>query len=160
VPWRWRLRAVAVAALIALLPLAHNLWYGGRFVLLTDAGAIPANLLVSPGQIWAATHDATARSVLLGHLRLVAVYEGTAYLQGVAHGLQIVWLIAVAMVLRRRSIRGGTAVLLTVPLLFLAVHLFYQVAVYYPRHVVAGHASMALVALTVVRGVGSARGRA
>ena len=35
------------------------------------------------------------------------------------------------------------------PLVFLSPHLFYQVGVYYPRHVVIGYLAMAAVALYV-----------
>ena len=47
--------------------------------------------------------------------------------------------------------------LLGLPLLYLGVHLVFQVDTYYPRHIVAGHLAMAVVALYAIgRGFGPA----
>ena len=49
-------------------------------------------------------------------------------------------------------------VLLT-PASFLAPHLFFQVHVYYPRHIVIGHLAMAAVALYAAGGHSSTAAR-
>ena len=56
------------------------------------------------------------------------------------------WLLAVVTVFfRDGSPRNIPRLLLFVPVLFLGVHVFYQVWVYYPRHIVIGYLAMGVV---------------
>jgi hypothetical protein len=63
------------------------------------------------------------------------------------HSIQVLWLTVGLLTLARRTAPWMTKMLLGLPLLYLGVHLMFQVDIYYPRHIVAGHLAMAVVAL-------------
>lgn len=68
------------------------------------------------------------------------------------HGLQLLWLFGIFIAVRHRQRLGpqhGLAVAL--PAAFLIVHIFVQVYIYYPRHIIMGHLSMAVVGFVLVR---------
>ena len=68
------------------------------------------------------------------------------------HGLQAAWILAALLVARRwRWSRVPAALLLLVPALYLGVHLFYTVTVYYPRHLITAYLAMGVAALYAAR---------
>ena len=148
---RWRLSGALATLVVASLPLAHNLYFGGEAVPLTASIAIPTNLVVSPGVLADAFSDAEARRLVVTQLRWLLVLDGPMHLRWLARGAQVLWLVSVAGLFVGRRRPAGVYLLAAVPALFLGVHLFYQVTVYFPRHVVAGHLAMVLVALTLAR---------
>ena len=148
---------VVILAVVCLLPVSHNLYYGGRFVWLPTSATIPENLVLQPSTFWEAWHDETARKRVLDQLDYL-LYGPVAHrdlrltgagLFPVFRGLQAVWVFALVLGLRRlwRSGERGDLIVLVTPAWFLATHLFYQLEVYYPRHIVIGHLAMAAVAL-------------
>ena len=146
---RWRWLGVLATLVIASLPLAHNLYFGGEAVLLTTSAFIPNQIRASPG-VWAdAFSDAEARRLVVTQLRWLLVLEGPTHLRWIARGAQLLWLVSVAGLLAGNRRPPGVYLLAAVPALYLGVHLFYDVTSYFPRHVVAGHLAMALVALTL-----------
>lgn len=71
---RMSARSLALAAIFAsvlLLPLLHNLVYGGAFVLTTASAAIPENLLIRPVRLFELWTDPELRGDLLGQLYLM-----------------------------------------------------------------------------------------
>lgn len=46
-----------------------------------------------------------------------------------------------------RRVSWAAKFLMLVPIIYLAVHMFYQVTVYYPRHIIIGHLAMGVVAI-------------
>jgi len=158
---RSRDRRVALAAvaliIVCLLPAAHNLYYGDKVVLLPTSSAIPENLVLRPVTYWEARHDEDAKDRVLEHLDLL-LYGPAAHkrpvpaggsLAPVFRGFQALWLLAVVLMLRHAWVSGTLRHLpvAVAPAFFLGTHLFYQVDVYYPRHIVVGHLAMAAVAL-------------
>ena len=160
--WRHVIAAAALFLAVALWPLAHNVYYGGQWVLGATSATIPDNLLVRPGQL---LHPSNALPAIQAHAEAVFYYgRGRDYYGGgrlayVFRGLQIVWILAIAWTLvAPSSTRGRRLALLLVPLLYLGVHLFYQVTPYYPRHIIIGHmamGAMALLAMTRLRPISS-----
>jgi len=167
--------AVAVLAVICLLPVAHNLYYGRQLVLTTSSAGIPENLVLRPAEYWEARHDEATRTrvvyqvgrILYGSSANARPERGGGGLRPVFRGLQVLWLMALIA-----SFMTGSVVvvdkdpvfrlklhlprlpedldhllILISPAFFLAPHLFYQVDVYYPRHIVIGHLAMAAAAL-------------
>ena len=67
-------------------------------------------------------------------------------------GFQLLWIIALGLASQRlwRFREVSILVMAALPLVYLAPHLFYQVDVYYPRHVVIGYLAMAAVAFYAV----------
>ncbi len=148
--------ASALVLAIGLLPLAHNLYYGGRWVLVTSSADLPANLVFPPARWLTIAHDAEARDAAWTHLRylLYLTSSGEALLQPVMHGLQAAWILAALLVARRwRWSWMRTTLLLLVPALYLGVHLVYTATVYYPRHLISGYLAMGVVALCAARSV-------
>jgi hypothetical protein len=150
------LLAGAVFGAVCLLPLAHNLYYGGRAVLFTTTATHPATLGVPIGTLAKIPGDATARAKLLGQLGgLLFLPPWSAQLGPerrivslavVLHGLQAAWIAALWLAWRRR-VPPDVRLLVLVPALYLAVHIVYGIGVYYPRHILAGYFAMGLVAM-------------
>jgi hypothetical protein len=157
---RRRRTAIAAAGLFlatAALPLAHNLYYGGRFVLFTTTGKVPDTLVLPPGRLLYLSHDAAVGATLQAQLRgLLGILPSSDLALPIAmHGAQAAWLLAATIVAARwHRLDRSTRLLLLWPALFLGVHLFYDVSNYYPRHVVAGYLAMGLVAAYVASGRG------
>jgi hypothetical protein len=162
--WRaWALRpravlgALTLAALILLIPGWHNLYYGGQLAVI---GRPQPHLLRLPPEKWPRIlDDLTVRRQALNQLDHVFYVNpvddppprGDALSRLAMRGLQVLWLTACVLALRRRGFARGTkALLLGLPLLYLGVHLVYVVDDYYPRHVIAGHLAMGLVTLNAV----------
>ena len=151
-----RPRAALVAAGLslaaALLPLAHNLYYGGRWVLFTTTAAVPATLALPPARWPALLHDPGARALAWTQVQHLVFWlpQQDQTLDLAVHGLQAAWLLAIAMVgLRRVRASAPTVVLLALPAVYLAVHFAYDATSYFPRHVIVGYLAMGLVALYV-----------
>jgi hypothetical protein len=151
---RWVLAAGGLALGIALLPLAHNLYFGGRWEAAAGSGGLSVNLVLTP-DVWLAflKGDAAAAEAVreqMGMLFLVtevsrSMLPTLALLAGFLAG----WLAFTVWHIARRR-RAGPAAWLAVPVFFLAVHLVYGLSTYYPRHVVAGYLSMAAVSVVVL----------
>jgi hypothetical protein len=142
---RTALLVAAGLAAVLVLPLIHNLRYGGVWVVTTRSAAIPANLVLSPSLLRQLQSEARVRERFANQLRHVFDVglgeEDRVLLFGVRVA-QGSWLVAIAVALRRRTLYLASVALL--PLAYLGVHVFYQVEVYYPRHIIAGHLAMAV----------------
>jgi|TARA_B100001964_G_scaffold181497_1_gene200680 hypothetical protein len=152
---RRTLAAIALTSAlgVALLPLAHNLYYGGEAVLATTSRSMPENLVLSPSSLLSARGNPEAIQMVRQQLDGV-LYTGGANerqalagggLRNVIRGIQALWIVTLIASFRRGSRDSAEMrLLLLTPVLFLAVHLFYQVMVFYPRHITIGYLSMAL----------------
>ncbi len=148
--------ASALVLLMGLLPLAHNLYYGRRWVFVTSSADLPANLSFPPTRWLTIVHDAEARDAAWTHVRylLYLTSSGEALLQPVMHGLQAAWILAVFLVARRwRWSWIRVSPLLVLPALYLGVHLVYTTTIYFPRHLISGYLAMGVVALYAARSV-------
>ena len=150
---RTALAAMGVFLAISALPLAHNLFYGGRLVPFTTSSNISGNLMFPPSQLLAIGHDPAVREKVRIQLRALLAFQplNTGALPFALHGLQAVWLVAAA---HWRRVDLTTRLLLLWPVVFLAVHVFYQATTYYPRLIVAGYLAMGLVGAYVASGRG------
>ena len=163
--------AAATLATISLMPALHDIYYGGQLEFLTRSAVIPQNLVLRPAHYWQALNDQDLREKIDRQIDWI-VYGSSANdavgggLLGIIRGLQAVWLGTLLALLFRPTNRRGNlwrttlrflrspddvrdlCIVLT-PIWFLAAHLFYQVDVYYPRHIVMGYVAMATTALYV-----------
>jgi hypothetical protein len=153
----WRLRrqpfrllaAVGLLAGVLLLVPAHNLYYGGRATPLPTSAAIPENYVLPPARIVRALDDGQARQALRAQLRYVLAgqdVEGGWLLRPALLGLQVLWLGTLAWAIARRRLTMSSALVAAVPAVYLGIHVVYQVEVYYPRHILAGHFMMGAAA--------------
>ena len=136
----------AVLVAVLLLPLAHNLVYGGAFVLTTRSTFIPRNLVISPGRLLDLPTQPDARAEVAQQLRLMVNSEaGWLSRDQIVVGLrasEALWVVAIALAVWRRTLYHFAIALL--PASYLVVHLLYVVRVYYPRHIIAAHLAMAV----------------
>jgi hypothetical protein len=147
--WFKRLRAMMCllgpAAAIALLPALHNLAYGHRLVFLPQTPRLPINFPLPPTQLLH-LHDPQVRAVLrqqlTGIFGLPSTGTSLPFQVGVhlVQAAMLVALIAAAAGWQRRRV----LTYLIVPVMFLAPHVFIQVYVYYPRHIVVGYLAAAI----------------
>lgn len=155
---KWALTCTIIMIAISLLPLVHNLFYGGKGILFTSSTGTSANLVLPPRKLSTVTSDPDMQALFLRQLRAIfyiRVDEPMVPALAIAfHGLQLVWGAAVVWILVswRKTIMSHK-VLLFVPLLYLGVHLVYQVTVYYPRHIIAGYLAMGLATYFVANTV-------
>jgi hypothetical protein len=161
------LAAVGLVLGALTLPVAHNLHYGGQFVWSTGNQNDRRNMVIPPPDLLRYFHDPAVRHQVweqVDHMFYLHdvrdAFPRGDYVSWVAiHSIQVLWLAVGLLTLARRTAPGMTKILLGLPLLYLGVHLVFQVDVYYPRHIVAGHLAMALVALYALgRGFGPAPG--
>ncbi|MBI4246543.1 MAG: hypothetical protein HY614_05090 [Candidatus Rokubacteria bacterium] len=160
-----RRRAIVMGVIVlagVALPAAHNAYYGGRLVLTTTSGQIPTNLVLPPRTVFQAAYDRGARAAVSRQVRSLFFLEphprGALWLG--FHGLQLVWVVSAVALLASPKERSLVSLgLIAVPMVFLAVHLFYQVGVYYPRHIVIGHVAMGVACCVAGMTRGGGRGR-
>ncbi len=156
---RTRVRAgmLVVAVLLLLLPLVHNAYYGGRTVPFTSSSDVQENRIIHLEQVLTVTHDAGVRATLLRQLRHVVVgFPQAPPLTGAprdwnvwwlsVRGLQGLWLVACVTAVMQRRVDAAGLLVAMAPLLYLGVHVVYQVETYYPRHVIMGHLSCGIAA--------------
>ena len=155
--WRWLLATAGAFALPALLPALHNLVFGRQLVLLQTSIPLPVNFPLPPATWPHLLSDPSLQQTLRDQVAGVLVITGvhpegmTSWLFLVAvRGIQAA---AAGLILLAalRGFRGGwrRVLVLALPLAFLLPHVFIQVYVYYPRHIVAGYlvGALALLAL-------------
>ncbi|MBU6280404.1 MAG: hypothetical protein KGN78_14280, partial [Actinomycetales bacterium] len=155
---------------VALLPALHNAFYAGRLLFLTDTAPIPLNYPLPVGDLPRLGTDPAVREALMSQLAaLFGFIQGTpvtvdgAFLV-ILHAIQLAFIVAiVAVLVHRRTWPRQTELLLAIPIAFALPHVFVQVWMYYPRHVVAIYLSVCLVLLGIVGrviGVSAATARA
>jgi hypothetical protein len=149
------------AVAIAALPALHNLYYGHQVAFLLRTPNLPINFPIPYAKALGSLTDPRLRPVLLRQLRGVtdvapatsaeALVSARPIFDVAVHVIQAAWLLAVLGAIRvRHRISTTGKLLLALPLAFLLPHLFIQVYVYYPRHIVAGYLAMAVAAAWVI----------
>jgi len=151
--------------MLALPPL-HNRYYGGADTpALRIMNVNRAGLAISPSRLADFHRDPQVRRDVWDQIRGIlyadeireATAEQGSFTRLVVRGLQWLWLGTVVVVLPRRGVPGVTKALLLVPLLYLIVYVFYDVDIYYPRHLIAGYLGLGISALYAVGRAGAPR---
>jgi hypothetical protein len=162
---RWRVSArgvmLTLALALALLtwPPIHNRYYGGpATTALRIMNVNRAAVAISPSRLVQVHRDPTVRRDLWRQIRGILYILDTRgagtgageFTWLVMRGLQWLWLGTAVVALPRRQTPSGTRALLLVPLLYLVVYLLYDVDIYYPRHILAGHLAQGVSILYVL----------
>jgi len=158
-PALWRrsrpaMLAAAVFGAVCLLPLAHNLYYGGRSVIFTTTAGSPETLGMPIAALARITSDATVRAGVTRTVRGLLFLPpwrssfGKDEVRFVLFALLAVWVAGLWLAVRT-SVPVRSRVLAVVPALYLVVHVFYAVGNYYPRHILAAYFAMGLVTMTI-----------
>jgi hypothetical protein len=155
--WKKQKKTLLLAGIlalgIALLPLAHNLYYGRAWVLTTTTGESPANMSLPPST-WLAFFrgDPTAATAVRDQIGMIFLISDsprstlpTLATMGVFFAC---WLAVTGFSIARRKI--SDALLLATPVFYLSVLSLYVVNNYYPRHIVMVYLSMAIVTIIVL----------
>ena len=125
-------------AVIVLLPLAHNLYYGHTFAIFTSSPNLQRNFEFTPAQALANPRATIGRHVAA---LLDLNTTGNRILDIVIHVGQLLWVGGVALSLSRlrSGSRSGWRALavLALPFAFAIPFVVVQVEVYYPRHIIA-----------------------
>ena len=142
---------------ISALPGIHNLYFGGQLVLLQTS--IGSSFMLTPASLLHVGTNSWVSQAWLFQLEGVLVTERVlneivtdsfiATIRLIQVGVAITTLLGILHFFRH----SWRATLLNlVPLAFLVTHLFVQVDVYYPRHIMVGYAigSLTLLALAGV----------
>jgi len=144
---------LAVLITVCLLPLTHNLYYGRRPVLFTTTATHPATLGVPISTLAKIATDPVARAEVATQVRgllfvppLPSVPMDWRAFRAIVRTLQVVWVAAVVFALRSRQ-SPSIRLLVLAPVLYLGVHIVYDIRVYYPRHVLAAYFAMGMVAM-------------
>jgi hypothetical protein len=146
----WR-GLVALAALlpIGLLPLAHNLWFGGVPVFATSSAGV--NMALPPatwGRLFGGDKETLA--ILIRQIRymlfLVEPTEGMIATTIAARSLLAIWIGTLLLIPLKRSKHLLVALL---PMAYLAPYLVFYAHSHFPRHVLAGYLAMGLCTLHV-----------
>jgi hypothetical protein len=146
--WGWIIPAGIASLGIALLPLLHNVVYGGAPVPFTQ-GTTSAALVAVPPSAWIAclqgNPDAAAQvAAQLNSLFLnVWVPDSQRPIIAAMAGLMACWGIACGYALFRRTWRVWPVLFL--PAVFLAPHLVYNVTGYYPKYIFSAYLCMGVV---------------
>jgi hypothetical protein len=160
---RTALACCAAFLVMGLLPLGHNLIYGGKLQLISSGaqggpGYAPtvgvevhelANVF-SDERLRRRVHDHINRTLYL-EPRLIDAARPD--LRGIdtskwVNGLELAWLAALVFAIaRRRRLHSSALVMFAAPLAALVIYVYYDPFVYYPRHVIAGYLAFGLAAL-------------
>lgn len=156
--WRWPLRravapGVAFASVLLLL-LAHNVHYGGDWIVFPRL--VPGIMDLPPSDLALVLSDPDVRGLVFDKIR--AMFHLGSSRDDVANPLlspflpmQVLWLAAVWVVLRNRGgWRYPNWMVAIWPLGYAAGHVNYTVWVYYPRHIVPFNLALMLSGLLLV----------
>lgn len=141
--------------MILLLPLAHNLYFGGQPVIFTTSQLISNNLNL-PLDTWVnSIFTPSLRPIIWQRISDIFYFtESTPshQLQIAFHGLQFIWSMSIiTCIFFRKHVTWASKLLILLPMLYLGVHFIYQVNVYYPRHIITGHMAMGLTASFLIQ---------
>jgi hypothetical protein len=150
------LLAVGFILLITLLPLVHNLYFGGQWVISATSGGMSVNLILMPAT-WLAflRGDPAAGEIVRQQLGMLFLITDAPRSQWPTLAVLGVFLLVWIPVAAHAALRRKTADLawLALPVFYLVIHLLYNVSTYYPRHIVAGYLAMAVTAaLALIHG--------
>jgi len=153
--WRPALVAAVVFVVVSSLALAHNVYYGGQPVIFTTTADNPATLGIPLSTLARIPGDEKARAAVVRDVRGLLFLPPwdtpirNGELEFALHGLQIVWIVTLFLALRRSPLPWKLRILAVVPLLYLAVHVIYDVGSYYPRHILAAYFVMGFVTMAI-----------
>jgi hypothetical protein len=158
VPRRPRAALVAASLFLtaALLPLAHNLYYGGEWILFTNARSIDV-ALARPAALLGRAPGGRIVTLAWADIRLLLLLGPLPSLQMrlPACGLLLAWLVAAGATVRAWPRAPWPAVtLMALPALYLSVYLVFEVRDYFPRHLIIAYLAMGLVGVYVASGRG------
>ena len=165
--WLKKYRIIIISFLIfiiiySLIPL-HNYFFGKKLVLATSSSTIRQNLTLPPSKLLRVFSDERIQKYVQNRLKLMFYLDWKSFSDKNFYSLQnfrffanffllllkvsflfnLVRLIkAIGFSIRRVELKKEIVLnllFILTPISFLFIHLFYQIEIYYPRHIVIGH---------------------
>ena len=138
-----------VIMVILLLPLVHNLYYGGKAVLFRETEQISVNAAVTLNDWLSAIKNSEFVNTILERLQVI-FYFPNAYSEStdgiMFHGVQLFWIIAILYsIVFWKKVSWDNKLLVLLPAFYLGIYFFFMIGIYYHRNIVAGHLAMGLV---------------
>ena len=144
-----RIQLLIVFAVTASLSLIHNIYYGEQFLMFSTTGPVNSNFSYS--SLLHIFDDEEARAIFLSWLGMNFNYGLHQTPLSISFWIfDILWLLAVAQIIRLKNIEVRTWLVLIFPLAYLVPQIPYDIASYYPRHIVATHLAFGLSGLYVL----------
>ncbi|MFM8504385.1 MAG: hypothetical protein ACKOBB_05025, partial [Acidimicrobiaceae bacterium] len=132
-----RTRLTIVFGLITSLSLIHNLYYGDSFTFFTGTNQ-RGNYEISLSELLNFFSDSRVREVIFTKLRMIFTFNFP--LEPLEVGFLIfhlMWLSALALVIKTRSRDLVTWMAIVFPFLYLIPLLPYEIVTYFPRRIIA-----------------------
>ena len=165
--WLKKYRVIFIGFLIfitiySLVPL-HNYFFGKELVLTTSSSTIRQNLTLPPSKFFRVFSHESIKQYVQNRLKLMFYLDWKSFSDKNFYSLQnfrffanfflllltvsflfnLVRLIkAIGFSVRRAELKKEIVLnllFILTPISFLFIHLFYQIEIYYPRHIVIGH---------------------
>jgi hypothetical protein len=135
------LKPLLVFVGVLLLPMMHNLYFGGQFAILPTGNQSVKDL--EPSQFSSLFTDSATRNILIEKIQGFLNFGGgngrfTSLGMPVFALMLFIWIGAVLLVLlKRHRLSVVDFLIVLLPFSYLPPHIFYDIWIYYPRHVVA-----------------------
>ena len=163
--WKRKFGFILISLLIfvviySLVPL-HNYYFGNKWILTTSSFSIKQNLTLSPSRLLYIFSDEKVKQQVLSRLNLMFYLDWNNFFDKSFYALKnfrfflnlFLFLLSISFMFNiwrlgkiitvQRIVKKKETIMnllfILVPIPFLFVHLFYQIEVYYPRHIVLGH---------------------
>jgi hypothetical protein len=144
-----RIQLLIVFAVTASLSLIHNVYYGERFLMFSSTGPLNSNFSYS--SLLHIFNDEGARAIFLSKLGMNFNYGLHQTPLSISFWIfDILWLLAVAQTIRLKNVEFRIWIVLIFPIAYLVPQIPYDIASYYPRHIVATHLAFGLSGLYVL----------
>jgi len=144
-----RFQILIVFAVTASLSLIHNIYYGEQFLMFSSTGSLNSDFSYS--SLLHIFNDEEARAIFLSKLGMNFNYGLHQTPLTISFWIfDILWLLAVGQIIRLKNIEVRTWLVLLFPLAYLVPQIPYDIASYYPRHIVATHLAFGLSGLYVL----------
>jgi hypothetical protein len=123
------------------LPLIHNIYFANQFAVLPTGNLSVKDL--SSSQLTTLFSNPETRSIISGKVQGFFNFGGangrfTSFGMPVFTAMFLIWVFtAIFMLLNKRRLTVLDVLIMIFPFSYLPLHLFYDIWIYYPRHIVA-----------------------
>jgi hypothetical protein len=139
-----KIKDIYIFLSILLLPLLHNLYFGNSFQLWVRSVDVESNIRIDINSLMPSLINNL--QIIIGDFSndIIRSYVSLRFLF-LQYLLIIVFIVSILLTFR--NINVERLLLITIPILFLAPHLFFDGLTEYPKHLVTGYTSIIFVTL-------------
>lgn len=131
--------------------ILHNFYYGRVFEPLQTSLPLPVNFPLRISDILRINKEQVVQQAFWDQLSGVLVINQFIQMAPLIHTIQFLYLFAfIFLIFKFFNKKSDFFLALLIPLFFLIPHIFVQVFVYYPRHIIAGYLTMVIVLIHIL----------